>query len=118
VDEARAVATKAAGGRKKRKKPPYLEPEPRGLDGYDVFTFIAGSRYVTINVVMIILALAAVVFAFGLAQAPLTIAGTSAGTVLVTTILTVFKNRRATRAESQQDSRAGQEEAGRKDPPK
>jgi len=115
--KASSGAIRAVKGGTEQKRRFNVKPAHRGLDGYDVFTFIAASRYVTLNVVMILLALAVVAFAFGRAQAPLTIAGTSAGTVLITTFLRAVKNRRGTREDSHRDGQSAHRDDGPEDQP-
>jgi hypothetical protein len=94
VAHSNAEALRRRGPTKRQAKGRGIQPRARHLDWFDFGTYILSSRYATLNLVMILLASAAVVAAFALGilvidsrtNPGFTVGLTSAATVAVTTI--------------------------------
>jgi hypothetical protein len=84
-----------------------VEPKPREMDVIDLGTFVVASRYRTLNVVMILLAVAVCVAAWALgshSNLVFTVSITSASTAAVALGVSAAKQRRARHKDSKADT--------------
>ena len=113
------------GQNTKPEGPPYIEPLPRQMNGIDLATYVVSSRSLTINLIMILFASAALVAALALgalavsshASPGFTVVLTSAGTVFVTAGARAAKRRRQARRKSQRKGRSTTEQVPRGEQP-
>jgi hypothetical protein len=126
---ARRSVSDVFGGRNlERGKHSPIEPRARHMSGIDFSAYVVSSRYVTLNLIMILLASAVLVAAFLLgilavdthANPGFTVGLTSAGTVAVTALAgaKTIKKRRQTRQKLQSDDAPTREGREAKNPPK